>query len=182
MNDWALLAEKIRGLGLKPLQEKKPMRNTTAEPTKEEGKENKHLSKNKVLSAGHLDVKAVDEGGSSVENAVWVDAGDCVSGKALGILQFCLIGKWKTKPEPIPMAKEVEAWVKEAWRLNGGVMLAILNEDLLFLEFDSPEEAKRVLESGRRSFKGGVLQLERWSPESGCIGVKAQCKKLGSEW
>ena len=47
--------------------------------------------------------------------------------------------------------------------------LATLNEDLLFLEFNSPEEAKWVLESGRRSFKGGVLQLERWSPESGCI-------------
>ena len=50
--------------------------------------------------------------------------------------------------------------------------LATLNEDLLFLEFDSPEEAKWVLESGRRSFKGGVLQLERWSPESGCIRHK----------
>ena len=36
-------------------------------------------------------------------------------------------------------------------------MLAVLNEDLLFLEFDSPEKAKWVLESGRRSFKGGVL-------------------------
>ena len=175
LNGWALLAKKIRGLGLKPLQEKKPMSNTTTELTKEEGKENKHLSKNKVLSWGHPDVKAVDEGGSSVENAVWVDAS--VSGKALGILQFCLIGKWKTKPEPIPAAKKVEVWVREAWRLNGGVMLAILNEDLLFLEFNLPEEAKWVLESGRRSFKGGVLQLERWSPESGCIRRKGSVQE-----
>ena len=136
------------------------MRNTTTELTKEEGKENKRLSKNKVLSGGHPDVKVVNEGGSGVDNAVWVDASDCVFGKALGILQFCLIGKWKTKPEPIPAAKEVEAWVREAKRLNEGVMLAILNEDLLFLEFDSPKEAKWVLESRRRSFKGGVLQLE----------------------
>ena len=110
---------------------------------------------------GHPEHKAVDKGGSSVENAVWVDAGDCDSGKALGILQFCLIGKWKAKPEPLPMVKEVETWVREAWRLNGGVMLAILYEDLLFLEFDSPEEARWVLESGRRSFKEGVLQLEQ---------------------
>ena len=71
MNGWALLVEKIRGLGLKPLQDKKKsMRNTTAEMTKEEGKENKHPSKNKVLFGGHPDVKAVDEGGNSVENAV----------------------------------------------------------------------------------------------------------------
>ena len=32
------------------------MRNITAEPTKEEGKENKCLSKNKVLSGQRLDV------------------------------------------------------------------------------------------------------------------------------
>ena len=177
LNGWALLAEKIRGLGLKPLQEKKPMRNTTAESTKEEGKENKRLSKNKVLSGGHPDVKVADEGGSSVENAVWVDAGDCLSENALGILQFCLIEKWKTKHEPILAAKEVEAWVREAWRLKGGGMLAILNEDLLFLEFDSPEEAKWVLDSGRRSFKGGVLQLEGWSPESGFIRRKGSVQE-----
>ena len=166
LNGWALLAEKIRGLGLKPLQEKKPMRNTTAEPTKEEGKENKYLSKNKVLYGGHPDVKAA----TWKMRFGWMLV--TVSGKVLGILQFCLIGKWKTKLEPIPTVKEVEAWVREAWRLNGGVMLAILNEDLLFLEFNSPEEAKRVLESGRRSFKGGVLLLERWSPGSECIRRK----------
>ena len=49
-----------------------------------------------------------------MENAVWVDASDCVSGEALGTLQFCLIGKWKTKPYPLPAAREVEAWVKAA--------------------------------------------------------------------
>ena len=42
-----------------------------------------------------------------MENAVWVDIGDCVSGKALGSLQYCLIGKWKTKPKPVPAAKEM---------------------------------------------------------------------------
>ena len=105
-------------------------------------------------------------------HAVWVDVEDCVYGKALGPLQFCLIGKWKTKPEPYPAAKEVEVWFRDAWRLNEDVMLAVLNEDLLLLEFDSPEKAKWVLESGRRSFKGGVLQLDRWSPESGCIRRK----------
>ena len=88
---------------------------------------------------------------------MWVDFGNCVSGKALGPLQFCLIGKWKKQSGPYPAAREVEAWFREAWRLNEDVMLAILNKDILFLEFDSPEKAKWVLESGRRSFKGGVL-------------------------
>ena len=157
LNGWALLAEKIRGLGFKSLQENKPMRVATTESTKGEGKESTCLSKNKVIFRGHSAPKVGDEGGSSMENAVWVDVGDCVSGKVLGSLQHCLIGKRKTKPEPFPTAKEVEAWVRDAWRLNEDVMLAVLNEDLLFLEFDSPEKAKWVLQSGRRSFEGGVL-------------------------
>ena len=85
------------------------MRIATAEPTKGEGKESTCLSKNIVISGGHSALKARDEGGNSVENVVWVDVGDCVSGKALGSLKYCLIGKWKTKPEPFPAAKEVEA-------------------------------------------------------------------------
>ena len=85
------------------------MRNATTEPTKEVEKERKCLSKNKVLFGGHPDVKAGDEGGSRGENAVLVDVGDCGFGKELGLLQCCLIGKWKTKSEPIPAAKVVEA-------------------------------------------------------------------------
>ena len=66
----------------------------------------------------------------------------------------------------------MEIWFRDAWRLNEEVLLAALNEDLFLLEFDSLEKAKWVLESGRRSFKGGALQLEWWSPESGCIRRK----------
>ena len=57
--------------------------------------------------------------------------------------------------------------------------VATLNEDLLFLKFKSPEEAKWVLESGRRNFRGGVLQLERWNPYSGCIRRKGSTQE---EW
>ena len=39
-------------------------------------------------------------------------------------------------------------------------MIAFLNQDLLYLEFDSPNEARRVLETGIRSFRGDVLQLK----------------------
>ena len=109
-NGWVLLAGKIIGLGLKPSKEKKPVRNTTTEPTKEEGKEMRYLSKNKVFYEGRLGVKEEDKEGNSMENAVWVDVGDCVSGEELGTLQFYLIGMWKTKPNPLPAAKEVEVW------------------------------------------------------------------------
>ena len=72
----------------------------------------------------------------------------------------------------------MEVWFKDAWRLNEEVKLAVLNEDLLMLEFDSPEKAKWVLESGRRSFKGGVLQLEWWRPEAGCLRRKDSVQEV----
>ena len=138
-----------------------------AVPTKEEGKERNGPSKVKVPCGGLPVDKARVEGNCRVDNAVWVDVGDCGSGKALGLLQWCLIGKWKTKAEPIPEEKMVETWVREVWRLNEGLRVATLNEDLLFLEFESLEEVKRVLESGRRNFKrrgitAGAMESILW--------------------
>ena len=173
LNGWTMLAGKIRGMGFKPRQENIPMRIATVGPSK--GGES--LSKNIVTWGGKPALKNVDEAGSSVNNAVWVDIGDYVYGKELGSLQFCLIGRWKTKPESYPMVEELEVWFREAWRLNEEVKLAVLNEDLLILEFNSPEKAKWVLESGRRSFKGGVLQLDWWSPESGCLRRKGSVQE-----
>ena len=83
-------------------------------PSKEEGKERNGPSKVKASCGGHPVDKAKVEGNCRVDNTVWVDAGDCGSGKAPGLLQWCLIGKWKTKAEPIPEEKMVETWVREA--------------------------------------------------------------------
>ena len=47
------------------------------------------------------------------------------------------------------------------------------------MAFKSPKEAKWILESGRRNFKGGVLQLERWNPDSECIRCKGSTQE---EW
>ena len=107
-----------------------------------------------------------------MESAAWLDVADCVYGKELGTLQSCLIGKWKKNPDPYPAAEVLEVWFKDAWRLNEEVSVSGLNVDLLMLEFDSPEKAKWVLESGRRNFNGGVLQLEWWRPEAGCVRRK----------
>ena len=38
--------------------------------------------------------------------------------------------------------------------------MAFLNKDLFFLEFSNPEEARWVLDAGKRSFKGEMLQLD----------------------
>ena len=49
---WALLAEKIRGLGIKPHQEAKAVRSTGVEPRKGVEKESINLGKNKVSPWG----------------------------------------------------------------------------------------------------------------------------------
>ena len=178
VNGWVLLAEKLRGLGLKR-QEEIPLSLIKAVLTKEEEKERNGPSKVKVPVGGLPVDKERVEGKCRADNTVWVDVGDCGSGKALGLMQWCLIGKWKKKAEPILEEKMFETWVREVWRLNEGLRVAPLNEDLLFLEFESPMEAKRVFESRRRNFREGVLQLERWNPYSGCIRRKGYVQE---EW
>ena len=168
INEWSILAEKIRGLGFKPRQENSPRRTATLDQLKR-GEKCTSIRKDIVTCEGKSALKDVDEGGKSVINAVWMDVGDCIHGKALGSLQFFLIGRWKIQPVPYPRSEELETWLRDAWRLNEELMLTFLKEDLMLLKFNSPEKAKWVLESGRRSFKGGMLQLDWWSPETGCI-------------
>ena len=47
----------------------------------------------------------------------------------------------------------------------------------MFLEFDIPEEAKWVLEAGRKSFNWDLLQLEWWRPDVGCTRNKGVLKE-----
>ena len=42
-----------------------------------------------------------------LEQVVWVDASECLPREALGILQYSLIGKRKTKPRSPHAVKEV---------------------------------------------------------------------------
>ena len=42
------------------------------------------------------------------------------------MLKGCLVGSWKSQPDPFPSAKELEAWARVAWRLKGNVMVAFL--------------------------------------------------------
>ena len=50
--------------------------------------------------------------------------------------------------------------------------MAFLNRDLMLFEFDFLEESNSELERGSNLFRGGVLSLDRWRPESGCVKSK----------
>lgn len=89
--------------------------------------------------------------------------------RALGILKYCLVERWKNPTNSKPALKEMKELMRGTWRLKGSMMVAALNKDILFFEFESPEETKRVIEEGRRCFWGGTLQLEWWFPEVQCV-------------
>ena len=69
---------------------------------------------------------------------------------------------------------EMEAWAKRAWRIKGRISFHPLNQNLFFLDFDSLVEATWVMENGSRIFRGGELQLDWWTPSTGCMGRKGQ--------
>ena len=83
-------------------------------------------------------------------------------------LKQCLIGKWNPR-----LAREEDlarfGWsAARAWGLKGKLGLARLGKGCALLEFETVEEAKRVLASGVRSVGGTQLGLERWSLKFGC--------------
>ena len=101
-----------------------------------------------------------------------MDVGDLDPKESRGALKNYLVGRWKRPPNSTPMAKEMESWAKAVWRLKGGILVAFLNNELMLFELDSQEEASRALEKGSRIFKGGAMELERCSLESGYVKSK----------
>ena len=77
-------------------------------------------------------------------------------------------GNHKKKVE-MPLA-ELEVWAIRAWRLKGRVRFQQLNQNLFFLDFELVDEAYWVLDNGSRIFRGEAMELEWWSPSTGCKG------------
>ena len=105
-------------------------------------------------------------------NTIWVEAGDHDTSSMWGKLKHSLVGGWKQNPDFIPLSRELESWARAVWKLQGGVSVAFLNKDLMLFEFDFLEDSNYVMERGCNVFRGGVLNLERWRPESGCVKNK----------
>ena len=98
------------------------------------------INSRRVNPQGNSFVETAKVNDKNKEFSAWIDAGDCLPFGDLGTLKSCLIGSRKTQPNPHPSVKQLEEWTRVAWRLKGHVMIAPLNEDLLFLKFDSQEE------------------------------------------
>lgn len=86
-----------------------------------------------------------------------MDVSDLLPNASLEVLKNCLVGRWKTIPDPAPIPKELEAWARTIWRLRGNVLFMMLNKDLFLLKFVVLDDTKRVLEEGKRNFRGNLL-------------------------
>ena len=164
---WHLLVEKLRELGIKGTEEGRKVEKE--KETSSNLKEENAIEGIKRGGGGYGSnfAEMTNKGRDQIQSTIWIDVGESLHREAMGSLRFCLVGSWENMPESYPTMREVEGWARTAWRLEGGLMVAFMNQDLFLMEFDFPEEAKRVLNSGRRWLRGGSVKLEWWSPEAG---------------
>ena len=57
-------------------------------------------------------------------------------------------------------------------------MVMFINNNLLFIKFVDPEDAKWVFEDGKGSSRGNPMQLEWWNPDFGCVKRKDTMKEV----
>ena len=102
------------------------------------------------------------------QETIWLNTSESCSKGELGLLKFGVVGSWKTHPGTAQPLLEVEAWAKRVWKLEGRISIYPLNQNLFFMGFKLAEEARWVMEKGSRICRGGEMQLEWWTPYSGC--------------
>ena len=112
------------------------------------------------------------------QETIWVDISECSPKGDLGLLKYDVMGSWKVQPATTQSLTEVVAWAKRVWRLKGRIVIYPLNQNLFFMGFELSKEVIWVMENGSRIFRGGVMQLEWWSPSSGCKGIRDQKKEV----
>ena len=112
--------------------------------------------------------------GRKRQETIWLDTSESCSKGILGLLKYGVVGSWKILPGTAQSLVEVEAWAKRVWKLEGRIAINPLNQNLFFMGFELSEEARWVMENGCRTCRGGELQLEWWTPYSGCNRVRDQ--------
>ena len=127
----------------------------------------------KVTKPSPMD-KLENQKGELYPGTIWMDISECCPKGDLGLLKFGVVRGWKTLPGTAQSLIEVETWAKRVWELEGSIAIHPLNQKLFFMGFELSEEARWVMENGSRICRGGELQLEWWTPYSGCKGVRDQ--------
>ena len=166
---WALLAKALRALCV----------NTNSEKEREHGvSKNQRKGETSIRGVSRdLSFPKITKNRGKKQETVCLDVSDCMPRGELGTLKYCLVGRWKMRLDPFLLLQELESWAKVVWRLKGHVIVALLNQDLLYLEFSSQKEAKWVLKNRKKILKGNALHLEWWNLSVDCACKKDQAKE-----
>ena len=102
-------------------------------------------------------------------DAVWIEVEKEALVRNEELLGRCLVGFWEGDSDRLPDLVSFRSWAKSSWFLEGNLWLSNLRENLLLVEFEFADEAKRVFQSGARRFRGRSFCLEKWKPSVGCF-------------
>ena len=83
-------------------------------------------------------------------------------------LDHCLVGSWDPKSVK---GDDLRSWgtqMAQTWGLKGNLGLAKLERGKVLLEFEMVVEAEKALNLGGILLGKTFLQLEKWSPRTGC--------------
>ena len=84
-------------------------------------------------------------------------------------LDHCLVGSWDPKSVK---GDDLRSWgtqMAQTWGLKGNLGLAKLERGKVLLEFEMVVEAEKALNLGGILVGRTFLQLEKWSPKTGCL-------------
>ena len=169
---WFMLAEKLRVLGITLSSEEK---NPTLKGL------GVGVEKKKGLKLGERGdfVKIAKKNEGRRGDAVWMEIGGRVWNSREEQLNRCLVGKWEKGEEFHFNMDCLRRWGKPQWNLQGEMSIKKLLEGSFLLEFESKEEAERVLKRGVRCFENKMLMIEKWKPDLGCFRVGSLARKDG---
>ncbi|RVX11694.1 putative ribonuclease H protein [Vitis vinifera] len=178
---WAILAVKLRALGIVTKKDDKGVEATQISSKKKDAtiddEEERCSGKKKQGEIrSFLDVAKGPAG--RVGEELWLQVGGRGLRRREEVLGRCLVGRW----EGAVMEMELDSlknWGKRSWNLRKGVKVMKMGEPFFLLEFEDEGEAERVLNRGTRRFKDRLLHLERWNEEAGCLRMEIKQKKYG---
>ena len=162
-NGWTMLEEALQEMGYKEDRGDRRKLTKTSSIDKVENQKGE-------LSPGTT--TNIMNPGRRRQETIWLDTSECHPKGDLGLLKYGVVGSWKALPVTAQSLLEVEAWAMRVWKLKGRIAIHPLNQNLFFMGFELSEEARWVMENGSRICRGGVMQLEWWTPYSGCKGLR----------
>ena len=169
---WFLLVEKLRILGVTLSSEEK---NPTWKGL------GVGVEKKKGLKLGErgdfVKIEKKNEGRRG--DALWMEIGGRVWNSREEQLNRYLVGKWEKGEEYQFNVESLRRWGKHQWNLQGEISIKKLLAGSFLLEFESKEEAMRVLKRGVRCFENKMLMIEKWKPDLGCFRVGSLARKEG---